>query len=367
MHYKIQILIFYVYALVQIIETINMKHNLKIILLLVSFFFLSQIIGLGILTQYIDMKTTSETGKTTLFNATYDITGITPPSIENESYSFIGIVIAVIIGTVLVLLIIKYKRKTLWQMWFFLSVILTLIMAFSPFVMKLLNYVKYLNSFVSYGFIITLILAGVLAYLKVFRKEIITHNFTELFIYGGLASLLVPVLNLISGLALLIVISIYDMYAVWHSKHMISMAEFQTDNKIFAGLMIPYNKNKIETDEEIKKTDDKARTGKITKSAKASKSIAGEEKENLIESSGSTEPRNAILGGGDIAFPLLFSGAIMKYTGTFTAPIIISVCAAIALFLIYRFGKKDKYYPAMPFITLGCLIGAGVVWLLFGL
>ncbi|MBS3122335.1 hypothetical protein J4434_05640 [Candidatus Woesearchaeota archaeon] len=342
-----------------------MKHNLKIILLLVGFFFLSQIIGLGILTQYIDMKTTSETGKTTLINATYDVTGITPPSIENESYSFIGIVIAVIIGTILVLLIIKYKRKTLWQMWFFLSVILTLIMAFSPFVMKLLNYVKYLNSFVSYSFIITLILAGTLAYLKVFRKEIITHNFTELFIYGGLASLLVPVLNLFSGLALLIVISIYDMYAVWHSKHMISMAEFQTDNKIFAGLMIPYNRDKIDVKDEKEAVNSKEKiTSEKTVKSKALKSIQTEEKELLSES---TEPRNAILGGGDIAFPLLFSGAIMKYTGTFTGPIIISVCAAIALFLIYRFGKKDKYYPAMPFITLGCLIGAGIVWLLFGL
>lgn len=345
-----------------------MKHNLNIILILVGFFFLSQIIGLGILTQYIDMKTTSETGKTTLYNATYDVTGITPPSIENESYSFIGIVIAVIIGTVLVLLIIKYKRKTLWQMWFFLSVILTLIMAFSPFVMKLLNYFKYFNNFVSYGFIITLIIAGVLAYLKVFRKEIIIHNFTELFIYGGLASLLVPVLNLVSAIALLIVISIYDMYAVWHSKHMISMAEFQTDNKIFAGLMIPYNRGSIEEE----KTNIITNTIKTTKKVEIKKekdklqpkaSNENIEKEELSEL---TEPRNAILGGGDIAFPLLFSGAIMKYTGTFTSPIIISVCAAIALFLIYRFGKKDKYYPAMPFITLGCLIGAGIVWLSFG-
>ena len=259
-----------------------MKHNLKIILLLVGFFFLSQIIGLGILTQYIDMKTTSETGKTTLINATYDVTGITPPSIENESYSFIGIVIAVIIGTILVLLIIKYKRKTLWQMWFFLSVILTLIMAFSPFVMKLLNYVKYLNSFVSYSFIITLILAGTLAYLKVFRKEIITHNFTELFIYGGLASLLVPVLNLFSGLALLIVISIYDMYAVWHSKHMISMAEFQTDNKIFAGLMIPYNRDKIDVKDEKEAVNSKEKiTSEKTVKSKALKSIQTKKKKLL--------------------------------------------------------------------------------------
>lgn len=348
-----------------------MKHNLKIILLLVGFFFLSQIIGLGILTQYIDMKTTSETGKTTLYNATYDVTGITPPSIENESYSFIGIVIAVIIGTVLVLLIIKYKRKTLWQMWFFLSVILTLIMAFSPFVMKLLNYFKYLNSFVSYGFIITLIIAGVLAYLKVFKKEIIVHNFTELFIYGGLASLLVPVLNLISAVALLVVISIYDMYAVWHSKHMISMAEFQTDNKIFAGLMIPYKKGSIEEEKTNIVTNIIKATKKVEIKLEAKKdklqNKASNENIKKEELSESTEQRNAILGGGDIAFPLLFSGAIMKYTGTFTGPIIISVCAAVALFLIYRFGKKDKYYPAMPFITAGCLIGAGIIWMGFGL
>ena len=75
----------------------------------------------------------------------------------------------------------------------------------------------------------------------------------------------------------------------------------------------------------------------------------------------------AILGGGDVAFPLLFSGVLLKTTGGFVAPVITTLTTTVALALLFYYGEKGKFYPAMPFITLGCLIGAGIVWLLFGL
>ena len=39
---------------------------------------------------------------------------------------------------------------------------------------------------------------------------------------------------------LLVLISIYDMIAVWKSKHMITLAKFQLDTKSFAGLAMNY-------------------------------------------------------------------------------------------------------------------------------
>jgi hypothetical protein len=60
----------------------------------------------------------------------------------------------------------------------------------------------------------------------------------------------------------------------------------------------------------------------------------------------------------------LFSGVILKTTMSFTSAIIISLSAAFALYLLLTYGKKDKFYPAMPFISAGCFIGYGLTFLL---
>ena len=84
------------------------------------------------------------------------------------------------------------------------------------------------------------------------------------------------------------------------------------------------------------------------------------------------EVKSAILGGGDIAFPLLFAGAIMTWLIqqgiskelAFFQSLIVSFFAGIALFVLLLKSKKDKFYPAMPFISLGCFIGLAVVYLI---
>ena len=43
-------------------------------------------------------------------------------------------------------------------------------------------------------------------------------------------------------LLLLALISVYDVIAVFKSKHMVSMANFQTESKVFAGLAVPRGK-----------------------------------------------------------------------------------------------------------------------------
>ena len=85
-------------------------------------------------------------------------------------------------------------------------------------------------------------------------------------------------------------------------------------------------------------------------------------------------PKNAILGGGDIAFPLFFSAAIMehliivqnipKFPNALLYSLISTVTAGIALSLLFYYSKKDKFYPAMPFISAGCLIGYGIIFLI---
>lgn len=254
-----------------------MKHTLKVTFLLIILFFLAQLIGLGVVNNYLKEE-----------SLPYNIER---PEIEEET-SYIYLTVAIIIATLIALLLARLQALKLWKFWFFVSVTLTLLIAFGAFLPEL----------------IALLLALILALLKIFRRNEFIHNFTELFIYAGLAGLFVPILNLTSVIILLVIISLYDMVAVWKTKHMISMAKFQTKAKIFAGLHLTYSKGK-----------------------------------------------EAILGGGDIGFPLMFAGVALK-AGFYHALLVI-IFTTIALSLLFFFSRKNRFYPAMPFLTIGCFTG----------
>ena len=281
-----------------------MKHTFKITIILTILFLLTQLIGLGIISKYVDIQEVvkqveievdGETITQEIIvkvedwdNLPYDLER---PKIESNT-SYIAIGFSILLATLLALLLIKLEARILWKAWFFLSVWFTLSIALNAFILQS-----------------AAVLLGLgLAYLKAFKPNVIMHNLTELFIYGGLAVIFVPILNLTSIFVLLILISIYDMYAVWKSKHMIKMAMFQTKLKLFAGLLIPYGKNKT-----------------------------------------------AILGGGDLGFPLLFTGVMYKSIGLESLLIILTT--TISLFILLYKSEKNKYYPAMPFISIGCLLG----------
>ncbi len=289
-----------------------MKHNAKITIFLLVLFLAAQFTGLFIVDNYIDYAKTDETGVFTYKDLPYDIER--PET--TPSASILLIVGAILIGTVLLLVLIRFRKVNVWKIWFFLSVLITLSVA--------------LSAFISQWF--ALILAFIFAFIKIFRPNIIVHNLTELLIYGGLAAIFAPLLNFYAALVLLILISLYDMFAVWQSKHMVKLANFQTDSKIFAGFFVPY---KMVSMKQLKK-----------------------------KAKGATEEvKNAVLGGGDIGFPLIFAAVLIKDFGLLKT-MIVPVFAALALLLLLLKSKKNRFYPAMPFITAGCLVGYGVLQLL---
>ena len=107
----------------------------------------------------------------------------------------------------------------LWKFWFFLASFIALSIALDVILDSTL----------------ALSLAFILALLKVLRKNIVLHNITEVLMYSGIAIFLVPVLDVFWGGMMLAAFSLYDVYAVWKSKHMIKMAKFQADSNLFAG------------------------------------------------------------------------------------------------------------------------------------
>ncbi len=259
-----------------------MKHKLSITLLIVLLFLTAQYIGLFVTKNYLK--------KELPYN-------IERPKLE-PSTSYIPIFSFILLATILALILIKFNAILLWQIWFLISVIFTLSISLSSFINQTLAF----------------LIAIVLAFYKVFRNNIIIHNFTELFIYGALAALFVPLVSLFSAILLLILISIYDYIAVWRTKHMIKLAKFQSKVKTFAGLFIPYGKE------------------------------------------------TAVLGGGDIGFPLLFSGVVLNKLGNIA--FIVPLFTSLSLFVLFYLAKKKKFYPAMPFISTGCFIGLAFIYLL---
>jgi presenilin-like A22 family membrane protease len=244
-----------------------MKHSSKVTFILLGFFLIAQFVGLGIVYNYIDVI--AEDGNVQF----KDLPIGERPALE-EGTSYIPIILAILIGTVIMLFLLKRRLTWIWKAWFFLAILLALIIAFTAFVPAS----------------IALVLALLLTIWKLFKPNFWVQNGTELFIYGGLAAIFVPILNLVSVSVLLVLIAIYDAYAVWKSKHMITLAKAQTDAKMFAGLMIPYAASK---------------KGKIVKAFKKS---AGKSVKKI-------KVRTAVLGGGDIGFPLIFAGVVMKELG----------------------------------------------------
>lgn len=294
-----------------------MKHTTKVTAILLLFFLCAQFIGLFIIYKYIDYDALKETGEITFKPLPM---GLESPQTTGTE-SLLTIVFAILIGTGLALLLIKFKAGLLWRFWFLFAVFVTLSVAFNALM----------------PITIAITLAVIFSFSKVFLHDFYIHNFTELFIYGGLAAIFINMLDFYVVVVLLLLISAYDAYAVWKSKHMIKLAKFQTESKLFAGIIIPY---------------------KAGEPVKANKNVK-------------VKVRTAILGGGDIGFPLLFSGVLFKelllnnsVLMSFAKVAVVPVCTTIALgWLLYK-ADKDKFYPAMPFISAGCFAGFFVMKLI---
>jgi hypothetical protein len=70
-----------------------------------------------------------------------------------------------------------------------------------------------------------------------------------------------------------------------------------------------------------------------------------------------------VLGGGDIGFPLLFAGVVLKDLGLWQS-LVIPFFALLGLGFLLWIAKEKKFYPAMPFISAGCFVGLAAVWLI---
>lgn len=318
-----------------------MKHEIKITILLISLFFITQLIGLYVISS--DPFSISQNINGTIEqvpNPTLSWMNSPKNTSQNDFGIYFGsMIFSFVLAVLLLLLLIKFKVDIILKIWFFAVVTLALFLSLTAILPE-----KTL-------FIIPLFLALLLSSLKIFHRHFLIHNLTELLIYPGIATVFIPILNFWSVIALLVLISIYDMWAVWHSGIMQKMAKYQMNNlKIFSGFFVPYISKKLRN--KLKKTDkSKLKKTKI--------------KANV-----------AILGGGDVVFPIITSGIILTtpkvilpfglkpFIGGIIPSLFVVLGATLGLTLLLIFSKKKKFYPAMPFISAGIFLGILMSYLL---
>lgn len=304
-----------------------MKHEVKITALLLAMFLATQLIGLVVINAYSPKIITKTLENGTIVKEMQNVTipyGMEPPKMEPRA-SLASIIVSLAIAIAIFFLLMRIKASTLMRAWFTFVSLVTISIALNAILMQLFPEAK-----ISLD-IIALALAIPLTIYKIFKRNLIVHNATELLIYPGLAALFVPILNVWAVLILLLLISIYDIYAVWKSEFMVSLAKYQIQHlKIFTGFFIPYLTRKQIA--ELKRAkNNNARGRKIKVSL-------------------------AILGGGDVAFPLILAGVILRASGLIPALIIV-MGSTLALLGLFMYSQKGKFYPAMPFLSAGCLIG----------
>jgi presenilin-like A22 family membrane protease len=121
------------------------------------------------------------------------------------------------------------------------------------------------------------------------------------------------------AMALLALAAVYDAIAVWKTGHMQDMAIKLKDDLTLPGIMVPYKQK-----------------GKV-----------------------------AMLGGGDIFFVVLVGGSFLKLSYTFAS--VVTICMASSIALLFLVSRKNKFYPALPFIFSGAVIGVVISWLIVSL
>ena len=255
-----------------------------------------------------------------------------------DSFSFLAsMIFSFIIAILLVLVLTKIKSVIVMKTWFFIVICLALGLTLNA----IFSLIK-----IPLPAFFALTIGVIFAYFKVFKRNIILHNLTELLIYPGIAAVFASILNIATLIILLILIAIYDVWAVWHSGIMQKMAKYQINSLgVFGGFFIPYASKKIK--DKIKLLRQKYKNHNIPNSVVKRNKI----KINL-----------AILGGGDIIFPIISAGVILKVWGLVPALIVV-LFAFLALLYLFIFAEKKKFYPAMLYIVPGILLGILVGWL----
>ena len=235
------------------------------------------------------------------------INNISVPNISIKSF-----IIQFSVITLFIVLIIKFLKKKNHKKTLFKSLFI-----FTIFTGGVLMLNVWLSD------IISLFLMSALIFLWNKKKSVYLHNLCVVLGIAGTISIAGLSITPQTVIILLVLFSIYDFIAVYKTKHMVKMARSMIESGAILGFIIPHKLSYFN-----RKTD----------------SI--------------NKDWTFVLGGGDIAFPLLLICSLVPYS-VFNS-IIVSIFSLIGLsfsFLIFIKQKEKKAIPALPPIALLSILG----------
>ena len=227
--------------------------------------------------------------------------------------SFPQFILNFLLATLFILLILRFvkfekEKGTIFKILFILAVLLGGLLFLETWLPEPLS----------------LIFVFVLIFWWLKKPSVLIQDLLIVLGIAGTGSILGLSLNPLMVIALLIIFSIYDFIAVYKTKHMVRMAKAMLESRAILAIVIPPN-------------------------------IFGfRESLEKIQPGG----KFLILGGGDIAFPLIFSVSLIP-SGIFNS-LIVALFSLIGLFASFWFFTKQKErkpIPALPPIALFSIIG----------
>jgi len=225
-----------------------------------------------------------------------------------------------IVGTLLILSVIFFIKSKIKK-----GIIFKGLFIFVIFWGILLTLDVWLESFFFLsGAIFSLFLSSFLIFLLVKKSSVLIHNICMVLGISGVGAILGIRINPEAMVLLLIVFSIYDFIAVYKTKHMIAMAKEMVEHKAILAFIVP-----------PKASDFKGSIKEVRPGGKF-----------------------LILGGGDVAFPLMLCSSLLSrdiFSSLIVA--IFSIIGLLFSFFIFTLQKERKAIPALPPIALFCVLG----------
>ena len=225
-----------------------------------------------------------------------------------------------ILGTFLILAILFFIKSKPIK-----GIILKGLFIFVIFWGILLTLDIWLESFFSFpGAVFSVFLSFCLIFLLLRKPSVLIHNICMILGISGVGAILGLRINPEVMVLFLIIFSVYDFIAVYKTKHMVAMAKEMVEHKAILAFIVPPEISGFKGDiKEVKPG------GKFL-----------------------------ILGGGDIAFPLMLCSSLVSRD--IISSLIVAFFSIVGLFFsffIFINQKERKAIPALPPIALFCILG----------
>lgn len=231
--------------------------------------------------------------------------------VNSQAVSGLYLVGLIVVATALMLLLYKYRFGSLITVWFYSALGVTLLLFFGSFLSTL----------------ISLVVAAGLLTLRIKSKSLWTRNFVDIFSYAGAGAFFGTMIGPLPAMIFLGVLAIYDILSVFYTGHMVSLAEEGMDSNTFMGIVYPKEGGNVD-EVELKKEPDE-----------------GEKKVKI-----------GVLGGGDVIAPMILSISLLNSFGVL-ASFLTSLGALAGLYFLFNIMDENSFYPAIPFIAAGAVIG----------